>query len=329
MSKFIAGLMISLLIVSAVFAFLYWINKPLAIPVQGVDFVVAKGASMAKVANQLEQIAVLDQPLLLRVYSRIQGADANLRPGEYRLEPDVSPRQLLQLFVAGKVRTYSVTFPEGITLRQALATLHEQPRLQRELSVKGAWEQLAGIAGENNPEGWFFPDTYIYTAQTTDRDLLIQAHQRMRSVLEEEWQGRDLQLPYKSPYEALIMASIIEKETGLASERAQIAGVFVSRLKKGMRLQTDPTIIYGLGESFDGNLKRKHLRDQGNVYNTYHIKGLPPSPIAIPGRESIRAALHPVSTEALYFVAKGDGSHYFSATLEEHESAVKKYQLNQ
>lgn len=327
MKKLVAGLVVSLFLGFAGLAFLRWTDTPLPIPVEGLELVVARGASMAKVAVQLEQMDVVDQPLLLRLYSRIQGADGNLRPGEYHLAANLSPRQLLQLLVSGKVRSYSVTLPEGITLRQALAIFHAQPRLQKQLNVENAWQELATIATASNPEGWFFPDTYIYSAQTSDGDLLRQAHRRMRKVLADEWQGRSQDLPYSSSYEALIMASIIEKETGLASERTQIAGVFVSRLKKGMRLQTDPTIIYGLGDSFDGNLKRKHLRDQNNIYNTYHIPGLPPSPIALPGRDSIRAALHPDSTSALYFVAKGDGSHYFSATLDEHVQAVRQFQL--
>lgn len=319
---------VALLLIFSGLGFVHWLNRPLSISSEGAELVVSRGDSMTKVAAELEARGILDFPLLLRIYSRVLGRDNDLRPGEYMLKASISAHQLLKLLVSGKVRTYSVTFPEGITLSQALSLLHHQPKLQKEL-FGAELDELAGLIEENNPEGWFFPDTYIYTAGTSDRELLIQAHRKMRSVLDEEWHNRRSKLPYKNAYEALIMASIVEKETGLASERALIAGVFISRLKKGMRLQTDPTIIYGLGDKFDGNITRKHLRDDANPYNTYYIKGLPPSPIALPGRESIRAALQPASTTALYFVARGDGSHYFSETLEEHLEAVRRYQLKQ
>jgi UPF0755 protein len=176
-------------------------------------------------------------------------------------------------------------------------------------------------------EGLFFPDSYRYERGDSDWELLQRAHSALQSVLTQEWAQRAAELPYETPYEALIMASIIEKETGAPEEREQIAGVFVRRLQQGMRLQTDPTVIYGLGESFDGNLLRTHLKDAGNPYNSYRHRGLPPSPIALPGRAAIHAALHPAPGDAMYFVATGDGRHVFSATLAEHQRAVRKYQL--
>ena len=183
------------------------------------------------------------------------------------------------------------------------------------------------VAPIGQPEGFFFPDSYHYARGATDWDIVQRAHAQMRAILEQEWQGRAEDLPYETPYEALIMASIIERETGLPAEREEIAGVFVRRLLLGMRLQTDPTVIYGLGSNFDGNLKRKHLADKGNPYNSYRHSGLPPTPIALPGRADIHAALHPAAGDTLYFVARGDGGHVFSATLAEHEQAVRKYQL--
>ena len=222
-----------------------------------------------------------------------------------------------------------VTLVEGWTYAQALAALHSHPRLSAILAGLDTEQQLAAMAIEvSHPEGWFFPDTYRFTAGMSDADILRRAHQRMRQVLAEEWEARSPDLPYEDAYQALIMASIVERETGQPSEREQIAGVFVRRLRSNMRLQTDPTIIYGLGSDFDGNIRRRHLR-QATPYNTYVIRGLPPTPIALPGREAIRAALHPDDSQALYFVAKGDGSHQFSNTLEEHNKAVRHYQITQ
>ena len=186
--------------------------------------------------------------------------------------------------------------------------------------------QRIGIE-DDNPEGWLFPDTYLFDRGTSDVEILSRAHRRMREVLDEEWAKREQGLPLETPYQALTLASIVEKETGLASERPQIAGVFVRRLQKGMKLQTDPTVIYGMGDDFDGNIRREDLT-RPTPYNTYVIQGLPPTPIALPGREAINAVLHPADGDALYFVARGDGSHHFSATLDEHNCAVRHYQLN-
>lgn len=222
---------------------------------------------------------------------------------------------------------YRVTLVEGWTFRQALQKIRSEQKIVKSAagSTVHAAARALGLEG-GAVEGWIFPDTYVYRSGTTDIELLQQAYERMQQVLGEEWLAKGDRLPYKSPYEALIMASLIEKETGQPSERSQIAGVFVRRLNRGMRLQTDPAVIYGLGEGYNGNLTRAHLR-QPTPYNTYVIRGLPPTPIALPGRAAIRAALNPEPGKSLYFVGKGDGSHHFSATLTEHNRAVREYQL--
>ncbi|MCY4427480.1 MAG: endolytic transglycosylase MltG, partial [Halieaceae bacterium] len=221
---------------------------------------------------------------------------------------------------------YEVTLPEGISLHQALQLLSSQPQLQTILEGVGDPRLLALVAPRNSAEGLFFPDTYRFNRGDTDLGILRRAQFKMERELEREWSLRQEQLPLSSPYEALILASIIEKETGLAAERERIAGVFVRRLQRRMRLQADPTVIYGLGESFTGNLRRSHIEDASNPYNTYRHFGLPPTPIALAGGAALRAALHPAAGNELYFVARGDGSHEFSAIMEQHERAVRRYQ---
>lgn len=279
------------------------------------------------VARDLEGEGILDHGRLLTLYARLSRQDA-VRAGEYRLEAGDSPATLLTKLLRGEVVTYQATLVEGWTFNDALAYLQAQPKLTKALGTDEALEAFIGeldLPGDH-PEGWFFPDTYRYVAGNSERDILLQAHRRMRDVLEAEWTKRMGELPYSSSYEALVMASIVERETGVPEERGQIAGVFVRRLEQNMRLQTDPTVIYGLADQYDGNLRRSHLSER-NPYNTYVIKGLPPTPIALPGQEAIHAALHPEEGDALYFVAKGDGSHQFSATLEEHNRAVQNYQV--
>jgi len=239
----------------------------------------------------------------------------------------MTARELLDQVVAGRVVEYPLVLVEGWTFRQFLDAIEEAPKLTRTLnglSPRAIMERL-GHPGEH-PEGRFFPDTYYYSSGQTELAILANAYDKMQKLLQQEWEKRDNNLPFKDPYEALILASIVEKETGRADERRMIAGVFVNRLRHGMRLQTDPTVIYGMGESFDGNLRLKDLR-RDTPYNTYTRPGLPPTPVAMPGKESLQAVMHPVITGALYFVARGDGSHDFSSTLEEHNKAVIKYQL--
>jgi len=288
--------------------------------------VVSSGANLTTISTQLASQGLLKWPQLFVAYARLTDQTA-IRVGEYQLKVGDTPRKLLDLLMTGKVIQYQLTIPEGLRFREWLPLLAGQPKLLKKLGDLSNNELLQQLGLDiEHPEGWFFPDTYLYSAGDSDRDILIWAHTRMRDILDEEWQGKSVDLPYRSPYEALILASIVEKETGVGSERGEIAGVFIRRLKKGMRLQTDPTVIYGLGEQYQGNITRRHLK-QPTAYNTYMMKGLPPTPIAMPGREAIHAALHPLEGDTLYFVAKGDGSHYFSATLDEHLKAVRRYQL--
>jgi len=293
-----------------------------------VSFEIKNGTSLQAVAVKLHKQGIIKQPYYLVFEARREGTAGMIKAGEYLLQPGKTPRQLLQQFISGDVRQYALTLVEGWTVRDMLAVVEEDSVLEQSLqhvAVENLMMEL-GYPGLS-PEGQFFPDTYHFPRGTTDIAFLKRAHTALQRVLEEEWQARDDNLPYQSPYEALILASIIEKETGVPEERAQIAGVFVRRLQRGMRLQTDPTVIYAMQESFDGNIRSKDLQID-SPYNTYLYAGLPPTPIALAGRESIQAALHPADGKALYFVAKGDGSHHFSKTLEEHNRAVAKYQLD-
>lgn len=247
--------------------------------------------------------------------------------GEYALKKNMSQNEILSLFVSGRVITYPLTLLEGWNFSQFREILKKSKNLKQTVADLSNQEIMTRL-GRNglHPEGYFYPDTYFYSAGSTDFTILKNAFERMQSRLDQQWQAREKGLPYKSRYEALIMASIVEKETGQASERPVIAGVFINRLRIGMRLQTDPTVIYGMGNIFKGNIRKKDLR-KDTPYNTYTRNGLPPTPIAMPGDDAIYAALHPAKTNALFFVARGDGSHVFSKTLKDHNKAVRKYQL--
>ena len=288
---------------------------------------VVPGDTPGGLLNRLQAEGVLDGAFWLRLYWRFNLTGQALHSGEYRLLPEQRARDLLGLWQRAEVVQYSLTLVEGWSFRQVRAAIARQEALEQnlaELSDKALMDRL-GMPGIS-PEGRFFPDTYRYVRGMSDLDLLKQASARLDQVLEEEWSKRAEKLPYSQPYDALIMASMVEKETGVAEERGQIAGVFVRRLAMGMRLQTDPTVIFGLGELYNGNLTRAHLQAP-TPYNTYVINGMPPTPIALVGREAIHAALHPVAGRSLYFVARGDGSHVFSDTLEQHNRAVREYQL--
>src|SRR5690606_9819652 len=289
---------------------------------------VPAGSTPVGLINRLERDGVLHGAQWLRLHWRLNRSGQTLHGGEYRLEPGMSVAELFDDWVSGKVVQYSLTLVEGWNIRQLRAALAAQEKLQPTLAGVDDVELMRRVGEPGmHPEGRFLPDTYRYVRGMRDIDLLTQANRRLKQGLAEEWAARAPGLPYKNDYEALIMASIIEKETGVPAERGQIAGVFVRRLEKRMRLQTDPTVIYGMGERYAGKIRRSDLRE-ATPYNTYVISGLPPTPIAMVGREAIHAALQPEPGKALYFVARGDGSHVFSATLAEHMRAVREYQLN-
>ena len=302
-----------------------WWSRPFAGQRQLI-LQVDKGTTLSAVSEQLERGDALRCSELWRQIVRLKGQATQIKRGEYLFEAGLSPGEILQRLVDGDVIQYEVTLPEGITLRQALELLRSQPRLGATLTGVDDPRLLALAAPRNSAEGLFFPDTYRFSRGDTDLGILRRAQLKMEQVLLREWPLRKEKLPLATPYEALILASIIEKETGLASERERIAGVFVRRLQRRMRLQADPTVIYGLGDAFTGNLRRSHLEDASNPYNSYRHFGLPPTPIALAGKAALRAALHPGAGNELYFVARGDGSHEFSAIMEQHESAVRRYQ---
>jgi UPF0755 protein len=270
---------------------------------------------------------LLDQPLIFTAWARITKRDHSLKAGEYQLTPGLTPIGLLDLLNSGNVLLHGITFIEGSTFADIRKLLAQSPDVRGEYAARSPEDIMRALGQPDlHPEGQFFPDTYRFPRNTTDIELLGMAFRRMQQELKTAWESRAKDLPLAGPYEALILASIIEKETALDTERAQIAGVFVERLRRGMRLQTDPTVIYGMMTAYDGNIRRADLlRD--TPYNTYTRAGLPPTPIALPGLDSIRAAVQPQATGALFFVAtgNGDGSHYFSRTLAEHNAAVKRY----
>ena len=303
------------------------LNKPLPFS-ESETLKVKPGQSLKSLSRELTAKGWLKHPYYFDFEARRQDVASQLKAGEYVISQETTPRQLLEVLVKGKVKQYSMTIPEGWTFKQILDAIRNNPELEQTLTTNNA-EQIMAAAGFTGhfAEGRIFPDTYLFPAGTSDINFIQRAIKTQQRVLAEEWQLREEGLPYNSAYEALIMASIIEKETGRAEERSQIAGVFVRRLRLGMKLQTDPTVIYAIAERFDGNIRRKDL-SVDSPYNTYRYKGLPPTPIASPGRDAIHAALHPLPGKTLYFVARGDGSHYFSETLEEHNKAVRKYQLN-
>lgn len=292
-----------------------------------IEYTVKPGVTMRQIASDLAEMGLLKEPTFLVVRARMRKLAQSIKVGEYVIERGILPDQLLDQFVKGKVKQYSLTLIEGWTFRDVMKAVNRHAQIRHTLTDKTPQQimQAIGIEGES-PEGRFFPETYRFPSNTSDIEFLQRAYRHMQRFLENEWKAKMAGLPIKTPYEALILASIIEKETALVSEYQQIAGVFTRRLRKGMKLQTDPTVIYGLGDDYTGNIKRKHLR-QDNPYNTYTRYGLPPTPIAMPGAEAIRAALHPGAGKTLYFVAKGNGSHYFSTNLKEHNEAVIRYQL--
>ena len=304
-----------------------WLDAPLAVEGAAASIEIPRGQPLTTTARELAARGVLTHPRWLQAYARATGADARIKAGEYAIEPGTTPRTLLVLLESGKVVQHAVTLVEGWTFREARRAIAQEPHLRHTLDGQDDAVVMAAL-GEpgQHPEGRFFPDTYLFGKGTTDLEILRQAHARMRDELAAAWAARAADLPFDSPDEALVLASLIEKETALASERPRIAGVFTTRLRKAMRLQTDPTVIYGLGARFDGNLRRADLERDG-PYNTYTRAGLPPTPIALPGADALRAAVNPDERGDLYFVATGlpDGSHEFTRTLAAHEAAVRRY----
>lgn len=308
--------------------FLY---EPAHIPAAGIAFEIKPGTSFAGVSRSLASADIIDHPSWLRWYARYTGAASKARAGNYRLEAGETPAAILQKFVAGQVELFSFTIIEGWNYRDLLAAMEASEAIESSI-VSADWPAVLQSFGATveYPEGLFLPETYRFPKHTLDVDVLQQAYQQMQQILDAEWRNRAENLPIKTPYQALILASIIEKETAKAGERSMIAGVFIRRMRKRMRLQTDPTVIYGLGTEFDGNITRRHLRAD-TPYNTYTRHGLPPTPIAMPGTAAIHAALHPASGKEIYFVATGlgDGSHKFSQTKAEHDAAVGEYLARQ
>lgn len=323
--KWVALSILSALLVSV--WLVYYAIAPLKLQPSSQEISIQPKSGLRSIANQLVAQGVLKEPWRFILLAKLLHKEQYLQAGSYTLNKNISPYQLLLSLNHGKTTQGSITFIEGRTFEQMRQKLAVNDAVKQSITGLSEAEILKLIGSPYSvAEGLFFPDTFYFDRNTADIELLKISYNAMQSKLERAWKGREQNLPYKNSYQALVMASIIEKETGKASERPMIAGVFVNRLRLGMRLQTDPTVIYGMGLRFDGNIRKKDLSID-TPYNTYTRSGLPPTPIAMPGLAAIEAALHPAKTKALYFVGKGDGSHEFSNNLAEHNRAVVKYQL--
>ncbi len=331
-------LLFLLIIIAGIIAGWYWneyqtfLKTPLQISgTKSLIFNINKGATFNQIGRQLFQQQIIDNQLFFKIYARQSEQAHKIKAGEYTLESGMTVVEIMNLFVSGKVNQYSITLVEGWTFEEAITHIKQNPHLQHTLGEKIDLDVRQLMLDElsiktSQLEGLIYPDTYLFPKNTTDKDLLLRANKTMQRVLQQEWKIRDQGLPLKTPYDALILASIVEKESGISSERNKIAGVFIRRLKKGMRLQSDPTIIYGMGDEYKGNIRRRDINKK-TAYNTYQIDGLPPTPIALAGRDAIHAVLHPDKSKSLYFVADGTGGHTFSNSLKEHNKAVQKYIL--
>jgi UPF0755 protein len=289
------------------------------------EFTVKPGSGVRNVARTLADGGYLREPYGLWILSRVTGRET-IQAGTYRVDKPLTPLELLDKMARGDVILLDIRFIEGTTLKQWLAQIAAQPNIRHTLAGKGEAEVRAALGLDQPVEGWLFPDTYRFAPGVTDVEILKRAHAAMKKRLAEAWEARDPAVPLKTPYEALILASIVEKETGAGAERPLVASVFANRIRRGMRLQTDPTVIYGMGDAYDGNIRKRDLTTD-TPWNTYTRDGLPPTPIAMPGGASLTAATRPAQSEYLYFVGKGDGTHQFSRTLEEHNRGVAKWQL--
>ena len=312
--------------VAAVAGFQWWASRPITTQGKAIPFAIASGSGVSGAAQQMATAGVPVNPFLFGLLARVTNQAGRIKAGSYELDPDMSPQRLLTRLVKGEFAQDSLTVIEGWTFRQMRQVVDTAPNLKHDSSKLSDEELLAKVTADYKaPEGLFFPDTYLFAKGTSDLDIYKQAHEAMAKRLKAAWDKRAPGLPYTDPYQALIMASVIEKETGKKNERGMIAGVFVNRLRTGMLLQTDPTVIYGMGDKYQGKIRKKDL-ETDTPYNTYTRPGLPPTPIALPGVESLAAALAPARTEALYFVSRGDGTSHFSENLNEHNRAVNQYQ---
>jgi UPF0755 protein len=318
------------LAVVACMGFAGWLTwfalTPIPLVASPVEFEIRSGLGLRSAAKEMADAGVGIAPWHFSLLGRLAGKSAAIKAGSYEVAEGITPWALLKKLTSGDVTQAEIVLVEGLTFRELRATLDSNPDLRHDSGRLNDTELLLRIgAVERHPEGLFFPDTYLFAKQSSDLDILRRAYRSMRKQLAAVWGKRDIALPYASPYEALVMASIVEKETGRDADRPLVAAVFVNRLRQGMLLQTDPTVIYGLGAKFDGNLRKRDLQAD-TPYNTYTRGGLPPTPIAMPGLASLQAVVNPPRSDALYFVARGDGSSVFSRTLEEHNRAVAKYQ---
>lgn len=301
-------------------------QNPLSIPDGGIALLVEPGRTLKSISAELKHQQVLEKPLYLRVLARYLDLDSRIKAGEFELQAGITPEQLLRQLTDGKVIQHDLTLIEGETFKEMMQRVIGDKVLVHTLEATSGEAVMRAIGyPDQHPEGRFMPETYYFPRGTTDVEFLRRAYLDMDKFLQRSWQDRDADLPLKTPDEALVLASIVEKDTGVAAERPRIAGVFVRRLNKGMKLQTDPTVIYGMGDSYKGDIRYRDLRND-TPYNTYTRFGLPPTPIAMPGEDAILAVLHPADGKELYFVAIGDGSHHFSSTLKEHNRAVDRYQ---
>jgi UPF0755 protein len=304
----------------------YYAYRPLPLPATPFEFELKRGDNLKIMAHQLHQAGLLEQDWAFVWLARLLGKSSQIKAGYYAIQHPVSPLELLEMFHKGEVIQRKLSVIEGWTFKQFRDVLNANPDLIHVTENMTDAEILQRIgASETHPEGLFFPDTYRFAAGTRDLVIFERAYKNMQNHLQTVWEKRDTDLPLQTPYQALILASIVEKETGTPGDRPMIAGVFVNRLRKGMRLQTDPTVIYGIGERFDGNLRKRDLLTD-TPYNTYSRYGLTPTPIALPGLAALHAAMHPARTDALYFVARGNGSSHFSSSLKEHNRAVDQFQ---
>lgn len=332
MIKKILGFILLVSLLGASIALWYWrdyntyLTETISLPVAEQIVVIKKGDLVRHIAAHLATQKIITKPEYFRLYARLSHKANKIKAGEYAIQSGMTIVDIIDLFVSGKVVQYSLTIVEGWTLKEALNAIQKN----KKLVPTETWDIVALKkylqADYSNMEGLLYPDTYNFPANTTDAQFIKRAYERMQTILAQEWQQRESKTPLKDAYEALILASIVEKESGVSSERSKIAGVFIRRLNKKMRLQSDPTIIYGMGEAYKGNIRRKDI-NQKTAYNTYQIDRLPPTPIAIAGREAIHAVLHPDKGESLYFVADGSGGHAFSNNLKAHNRAVRKYIL--